>query len=118
MATGHKEAAHVALADLVALRCRPQAGITSLVRALGLHPVAYHRLLHLFHSQAIDLERLTDLWTQLVLTLFSPLLADGHLVCLADGIKIAKEGKKMPAVRSLHQASDSNSKPPFIMGHS
>ena len=95
-----------------------QAGITSLVRALGLHPVAYHRLLHLFHSQAIDLERLTDLWTQLVLTLFSPLLADGHLVCLADGIKIAKEGKKMPAVRSLHQASDSNSKPPFIMGHS
>lgn len=95
-----------------------QAGVTSLVRVLALQPAAYHRLLHLFHSQAIDLERLTDLWAQLVLTLFSPLIADGHLVCLADGIKIAKEGKKMPAVRSLHQASDSNSKPPFIMGHS
>jgi hypothetical protein len=94
------------------------AGITSVVRALALRPAGYHRLLHLFHCQAIDLERLTDLWTHLVLTLFTPLLADGHLVCLADGIKIAKEGKKMPAVRSLHQASESNSKPPFIMGHS
>src|SRR3990172_10073160 len=31
---------------------------------------------------------------------------------------IPKEGRKMPAVKSLHQESDSNSKPPFIMGHS
>jgi len=95
-----------------------QAGITSFVRALALRPVGYHRLLHLFHSAAVDLDQLTHLWTKLVLNLFSPFLADGHLVCLADGIKIAKEGKKMPAVRCLHQASGSNSKPPFIMGHS
>ena len=37
---------------------------------------------------------------------------------LGDGIKIAKEGRKMPAVKYLHQDSDSNSKAEFIMGHS
>jgi hypothetical protein len=37
---------------------------------------------------------------------------------VGDGIKIPKEGKKMPAVKGLHQQSDSNSKSPFIMGHS
>jgi hypothetical protein len=37
---------------------------------------------------------------------------------VGDGIKIPKEGKKMPAVKGLHQQSESNSKSPFIMGHS
>jgi len=31
---------------------------------------------------------------------------------------VSKEGKKMPAVKSLHQDSDSNTKPEYIMGHS
>jgi hypothetical protein len=39
-------------------------------------------------------------------------------VLFADGLKKSKAGKKMPAVKSLHQASDSNTKPAFIMGHS
>jgi hypothetical protein len=41
-----------------------------------------------------------------------------RLVCLADGIKAPKEGRKMPAVKLLHQQSASNSKPEYIMGHS
>ena len=41
-----------------------------------------------------------------------------RLVCLADGIKAPKEGRKMPAVKLLHQQSASNSKPDYIMGHS
>jgi len=39
------------------------AGVTSLVRSLGLLPSDYKRLLHLFHSSGLDLERLTELWT-------------------------------------------------------
>ncbi|TCG00400.1 hypothetical protein BZM27_54700, partial [Paraburkholderia steynii] len=35
-----------------------------------------------------------------------------------DGIKVAKSGKKMPGVNLLHQRSDSNTKPEYIMGHS
>ena len=104
---------------LAGLSTRPErAGITSLVRVLELRERAYRRLLHLFHSPALDLERLTDVWTRLVLKLFTPFRVGDYLVCLADGIKVGKEGKKMPAVRSLYQSAGSNSKPPYIMGHS
>jgi len=37
---------------------------------------------------------------------------------LGDGVKAPKEGRKMPAVKSLHQESASNTKPEYIMGHS
>jgi len=94
------------------------AGVTSFVRVLRFSPGAYRRLLHLFHSSALSLDRLTALWVQLVLRVFSPYTAGPYLVCLADGVKAPKEGRKMPAVKSLHQSADSNSKPPFIMGHS
>jgi len=39
-------------------------------------------------------------------------------VLLGDGIKIPKSGRKMPAVKRPHQASENNTKPEFIMGHS
>jgi hypothetical protein len=94
------------------------AGVTSYVRVLGLRPQAYHRFLHLFHCKGLDLDRLTACWVRLCLVLFQPMLAGSRLVCLADGIKAPKEGKLMPAVKSLHQQSASNSKPEYIMGHS
>jgi hypothetical protein len=104
---------------LVGLSTRLElAGVTSFVRSLGLAPAAYRRLLYLFHSPAVSLDRLTALWVRLVPTLCSPYKAGPFLVCIADGIKAPKEGRLMPAVRSLHQSADSNSKPPFIMGHS
>ena len=104
---------------LAGLSTRPErAGITSFVRILDLRERAYRRLLHLFHSSALSLNRLTELWTQLVLKLFTPVMVGEYLVCLADGIKVGKEGKKMPAVRKLYQSGGSNSKPPYIMGHS
>jgi hypothetical protein len=104
---------------LAGLSTRPErAGVTSLVRVLELHERAYRRLLHLFHSSALNLERLTDVWSGLVLKLLQPVMLGDYLVCVADGIKVGKEGKKMPAVRRLHQSGGSNSKPPYIMGHS
>ena len=48
--------------------------------------------------------------------------ARGHavnrLILVADGLKVPKEGRKMPAVKKLHQESGDNSKPQFIFGHS
>jgi DDE superfamily endonuclease len=94
-------------------------GVTSIVRALKLHPRFYDKLLDHFHSPAVKLDRLSALWTQAVLRLFpAPLRSNGRLVLVGDGIKIAKRGKKMPAVKLLHQESDTNTKPEFIMGHS
>lgn len=94
-------------------------GVTSIVRALGLETKYYDRLLDSFHSSAIQLDRMTRLWAQLVVRLFPGVLRVGdRLVLVGDGIKIPKRGRKMPAVKLLHQDSDSNTKPDFIMGHS
>jgi len=104
---------------LMGLCCRMDlAGVTSFVRVLGFRGKAYHRFLHLFHSKALDLDKLTACWVRLCLTLFRPFEVGSRLVVLADGIKAPKEGKRMPAVKLLHQQSASNSKPEYIMGHS
>ena len=94
-------------------------GVTSIVRALKLAPRFYNKLLDSFHSSAVKLDRLSALWTQTVLRLFpQPLRINGRRILVGDGIKIPKRGKKMPGVKLLHQQSDSNTKPEFIMGHS
>lgn len=94
-------------------------GVTSIVRALGLNARFYDNLIDNFHSSAIKLDQMALLWSGLVLRLFPGLIrVNGRLVLVGDGIKIAKQGKKMPAVKRLHQSSESNSKAPYIMGHS
>src|SRR5271167_2351756 len=94
-------------------------GVASIVRALNLRPGLYTKLLKNFHSSALKLDRLSALWAQAALRLFpSPLRVNGRLVLVGDGIKIPKRGRKMPAVKLLHQQSESNTKPEYIMGHS
>lgn len=95
------------------------AGVTSFVRALGLRSSCYERMLGLFHSKALNLEALTTQWVALVLKCAPGLLrVNGRLVLVGDGIKVGKSGRKMPAVKRLHQESESNTKPEYIMGHS
>src|SRR5277367_1815646 len=92
-------------------------GVTSIVRALNLRPRLYTKLLDHFHSSGINLDRLSALWTQAVLQMFPHLVrVNGRLVLVGDGIKTPKRGRKMPAVKLLHQQS--NTKPEYIMGHS
>src|ERR1700693_53046 len=106
---------------LAGLCLRPDlAGVTSLVRALGLSDASYYCLLHFFHSPALDVEQLTRLWQLTLQRLFGRRLVrvNGRAVVLVDGLKRPKEGKKMPGVKSLHQESRCNAKASFIMGHS
>lgn len=94
-------------------------GVTSIVRALGLLPACYDRLLDFFHSPALDLDRLTRLWCSLVFKASPGILrVDGKPVLVGDGIKVPKSGRKMPGVKKLHQESDSNTKPEYLFGHS
>jgi DDE superfamily endonuclease len=93
-------------------------GVTSIVRTLGLAQQCYDRLLDFFHSPAVDVACLTRLWTQRAFALFAVHRFAGRPVLLGDGIKIPKSGRKMPAVKLLHQESENNTKPEFIMGHS
>jgi hypothetical protein len=94
-------------------------GVTSIVRALGLVPACYDRLLDFFHSPALDLAQLTRGWRTLVFRAHPGILrVNGRPVLVGDGIKVAKSGRKMPAVKKLHQQSESNTKPEYIFGHS
>ncbi len=94
-------------------------GVTSIVRTLGLKGICYDRILDFYHGTGLKLDKLTHTWVRIVLKIFPHILrVNGRLLLVGDGIKIPKEGKKMPAVKGLHQQSDSNSKSPFIMGHS
>jgi hypothetical protein len=43
---------------------------------------------------------------------------NGRPLFIGDGIKKGKTGRKMPAVKKLHQESANNTKPEFIFGHS
>jgi hypothetical protein len=64
-------------------------------------------------------DALTSCWVHPCLVLFRPFQVGGtSLVCMADGIKAPKEGKRMPGVKLLHQESHDNTKPEYIMGHS
>jgi hypothetical protein len=94
------------------------AGVTSIVRALGLMPACYDRVLDFWHSPALDLDALTRLWRGLAAEQPGVVRVDGRPIIVGDGIKVAKAGKKMPGVKKLHQQSDSNTKPEYIFGHS
>src|ERR1700694_1289687 len=94
-------------------------GVTSIVRALKLDPRCYGRLVQHMHSSAGRVDQPSALWTQVVLRIFpNPVRVNGRRVLVGDGIKAPKRGKKMPAVKLLHQQSESNTKPEYIMGHS
>src|SRR5258708_10234380 len=90
-------------------------GVTSIVRALGLEPACYDRLLDFFHSPALDLTKLTRAWCALVFRAHPCILrVNGRPVLPGDGIKVAKAGRKVPGLNKLHQESHSNNKPAFI----
>lgn len=105
---------------LVGFSIRPEcAGVTSFIRATFLEPSLYKGFLHFFnYSTSLDLSKLTLRWCELTHRIFSIHRVGGYFVYVADGLKVAKEGKKMPGVKKLYQSSENNSKASYIMGHS
>ena len=94
-------------------------GVTSLARGAGLLPNYYKSMLNFFSSSATSLDKLLSLWVKLVFDKFNGAVKlNGRYLLVAGGIKIGKEGKKMPGVKWLHQDSESNAKAEYIMGHS
>ena len=94
-------------------------GVTSWVRCTGVNPDKYTQFVGLFHSTGLRLKKLTEPWVGIVFKTFNPFLVTlrGCPILLLDGINIPKEGQNRPSVQSLHQASESNSKSEYIMGH-
>ena len=92
-------------------------GVSSIIRGLSLAAESYNCLLHFFHSAAWSVEGLMALWWSWLLQRNVAYRLQGHLVLTGDHTKTPKDGRKMPAVATLHQDSETASKPSFFRGH-
>ncbi|MBE9141565.1 transposase [Nodosilinea sp. LEGE 07088] len=93
------------------------AAVTSYVNALGLSEAVYQQALHWFESSAFSVHGLCQRWGQWLSQHANGYRIKGERVYVGDGIKVAKEGRKMPGVKRLHQESEDVSKPEWIRGH-
>jgi hypothetical protein len=98
------------------VRC-DHSGITSMVRWLFLHPDDYALLLHVFRATSWNLDVLLGQWARMAVKHYPLITFAGRALLIGDGLKVSKEAKKMPAVKSLHQESDNSGKAPYIRGH-
>jgi hypothetical protein len=92
-------------------------GVSSLVRALLLDPASYPCLLHFFHSTAWSTETLLASWRKWLMREGLAYRLNGRIVLVGDHTKIPKDGRKMPAVTTMHQESETGSKPSYFRGH-
>jgi hypothetical protein len=100
----------------VLLTTQPPA-VTSYINALGLSERYYSQSLQWFHSQAFRVEQLCAQWSQWLDNHPMTHQLNGQRVYVGDGIKVGKEGLKMPGVKGLHQESEDVSKPEWFRGH-
>lgn len=92
-------------------------GVTSIVRALWLAPACYPCLLHFFHSHAWTAGSLMKHWLKWLDAQGVVHMHGQRIVLVGDHTKHAKDGRKMPQVTTLHQDSETSSKPSFFRGH-
>jgi hypothetical protein len=98
------------------LTTQPPA-VTSYVNALGLSQAYYCQSLHWFHSTSFSINVLCSYWSHWLGQHPQTHRLRQQLVYIGDGIKVGKEGRKMPGVKGLHQESDDVNKPEWIRGH-
>lgn len=92
-------------------------GVSSIVRALELAPSCYHNLLNFFHSSAWTARGLLEQWWKILGKEENPFMVGNRIVLLGDHTNIVKDGRKIPSVSTLHQNSETGSKPSFFRGH-
>ncbi|MGB7087727.1 MAG: hypothetical protein WBD47_19370 [Phormidesmis sp.] len=100
-----------------ALLSHQPAAVTSYLNGLGLGETDYSKALHWFHSQAFKMDEVCLRWSQWLLSHAQVKTLKGQRVYAGDGIKVSKEGRKMPGVKGLHQESEDVNKPEWIRGH-
>jgi hypothetical protein len=92
-------------------------GITSFCRFWGLGENSYHSFLHFFRSQAWSLGSLITTWSSFILAQNETVVIQGRAVLSGDHTYVPKDGRQMPGVVSLHQNSETQSKPSYFRGH-
>lgn len=80
---------------LAGITVRPDLiGVSSIIRGLGLKVSCYDHLLDYFYSNALDVEKLTKLWTTFIIKTHPQVMRfHGKLLLCGDGLKAPKEGR-------------------------
>ncbi len=92
-------------------------GVTSFCRFWGLEENGYKVFLHFFRSNAYSLTAIVCQWSAFVLAQNKTIMAQGRAVLQGDHTYVPKDGRQMPGVVSLHQNSETQSKPSYFRGH-
>ena len=83
---------------------------------MGLTEDCYSQALNWFHSSSWKVGKLSLAWHEWLLNHPQVHHLKGQAVYLGDGIKVSKEGRKMPGVKKLHQESENVTKAEWIRG--
>lgn len=92
-------------------------GVTSLCRFWGLGETGYKMFLNFFRSSAWSLPSIVFFWGQFVLSQNKLVFVGGRVVLQGDHTFVPKDGRRMPGVVTLHQDSETQSKPSYFRGH-
>jgi len=92
-------------------------GVSSLCRFWHLDTPGYLALLHFLRSSAWSLTALLSCWWAFVLSQHHTVMVEGQAVLIGDHTMTAKDGRRIPGVVTLHQDSETQSKPNYFRGH-
>jgi len=92
-------------------------GVTAFVRWLKLDPKWYNSLLHFFQAFSWELPLLMRCWQRFIPNQLPLFQFNDTAMMVLDGIKLTKEGLKMPGNKKLYQSSENAGKAPYTFGH-
>ena len=92
-------------------------GVTSFCRFWGVGESLYKDFLHFFRTSPWSLPTLVTQWGSFVLSQGVALSVQGRLVLIGDHTFVPKDGRQMPGVVSMHQNSETQSKPSYFRAH-
>lgn len=93
------------------------AGIPSLCRFWRMDEAGDHQLLHFFQASAWCLDAVVVYWSRLVLAHHVAVMIQERPVLVGDHTYVVKDARRMPGGVTLHQDSETQSKPPYFRGH-
>ena len=92
-------------------------GVTSFCRYWGLGVCGYNAISHFFRSGAWSLAVIIYHWHSFVLSQDVTVMSAERAVLAGDHTYVPKDGRRMPGVVTLHQDSETQSKPSYFRGH-
>jgi hypothetical protein len=92
-------------------------GVTSLCRFWGLGESGYNMFPDFFESSAWSLGGIVQCWGGFVLSQDKLVKVGERVVLQGDHTHVPKDGRRMPGVVTLHQDSETQSKPSYFRGH-